>query len=76
MHSCVDKHVYIASTVEYAWYKVTFVATVRSVSILDIPTSLSTMQTRQYIRFVLLRFLIAINNNFMVILCRWQQCKL
>jgi hypothetical protein len=62
--------------VEYAWYKVTFAAKVRSLSILDTPTSLSTMHTRQCVRFVLLRFRIAINNAFMVILCRWQQCKL
>jgi len=77
MHRCcVDKHVYITATVDDAWYKVTFAATVRSLGILDITTSLSTMQTRQCIRFVLLRFRIAINNTFMVILSRWQQCRL
>jgi len=77
MYRCgVGKHVHVTTTVKYAWYKVTFAATVRSVSILDIPTSLSTMQTLQCVRFVLLRFRIAINNAFMAILCRWQQCKL
>lgn len=76
MYRCgVGKHIHITSTVQYAWYKVTFAATVRSLSILDIPTSLSTVQKRQCVRFVLLRFRIAINSAFMVILCRWQQRK-
>jgi len=34
------------------------------------------MQTLQCVRFALSGFRVAINNAFMAILCRWQQCKL